>query len=307
MAYSMPIQNGKLAVVTGANSGTGKEATKALAAAGATVILAVRTPSKGEQAKADILAELPHAELEVRRLDLADLASVKTFATDLAKDGRPLDLLLNNAGVMMPPVRHKTKDGFELQLGSNFLGPFALTIQLLPLLLKATAPRVATMTSAQANNGEINFDDLNATKTYQPIPAYGQSKLADLLMSQQLARTAAQNGWNLLSTAAHPGSARTNIAANGPTMGGRPPLLLQILGRILPSNSAAQGAEPLLLAATSPNAKQGGYFGPRFSLVGRGVEVALPKTATDTATAKRLWEEAERLTGVSVVDVISHD
>lgn len=305
MAYEVPNQSGKLAVVTGANSGTGKEAARALAGAGAEVVLAVRTVSKGEQAKAEILAEFPRATVSVRRLDLADLASVKEFADGLIADGRPLDLLLNNAGVMMPPVRHETKDKFELQFGSNFLGPFALTVRLLPLLLKAKAPRVATMTSAQANNANINFDDLNAEQAYAPIPAYGQSKLADLLMSQQLARLATTNGWNLLSTAGHPGSARTNIAANGPTMGGRPPMLLQILGRILPSNSAAQGAEPLLLAATSLEATQGSYFGPRFSLVGRGVPVKLPDTATDAAVAERLWAEAERLTGVSVAAATS--
>ena len=186
--YEVPDQHGKLAVVTGANSGTGKAAATRLAAAGATVVLAVRTVAKGEQARAEILAAHAAADVEVRRVDLADLASIEEFAEAVIVDGRPLDLLLNNAGVMFPPVRHATADGFELQFGSNFLGPFALTVRLLPLLLQAPAPRVVTMSSGQANRAKINFDDLNWEKEYRPIPAYAQSKLADLLMSQQLAR-----------------------------------------------------------------------------------------------------------------------
>ncbi|RMB87034.1 SDR family oxidoreductase [Streptomyces shenzhenensis] len=300
--YQVPDQHGKLAVVTGANSGTGKEAAKQLAAAGAHVVLAVRTPAKGEQARADILAAHPAAQVEVRRLDLADLDSVRAFADGLLSDGRPLDLLLNNAGVMMPPVRHETKDGFELQFGSNFLGPFALTVRLLPLLLKAPAPRVATMSSGQANRAAIRFDDLNSTGDYKPIPAYAQSKLADLLMSQYLAHLATSRGWPLLSIAAHPGSARTNIAASGPTMGGRPPLLLQILGRIVPSQSPAGGAQPLLLAATGADVEQAGYYGPRWSMVGPAVPAKLPRSATDRHVAARLWAAAEELTGVSVPD-----
>ncbi|MFJ9712105.1 SDR family oxidoreductase [Streptomyces sp. NPDC101234] len=298
--YQVPDQRGKLAVVTGANSGTGKAAATALAVAGATVILAVRTVAKGEQAQRDILAAHPGARTEVRNLDLADLDSVRAFADGLIAEGRPLDLLLNNAGVMMPPVRHETKDGFELQFGSNFLGPFALTVRLLPLLLKAPAPRVATMSSGQAARGAIRFHDLNATDNYKPIPAYAQSKLADLLMSQHLADLAVQNGWPLLSTGAHPGSARTNIAANGPTMGGRPPLLLQILGRLVPSQDATGGAQPLLRAATGLAAKQAAYYGPRWSMVGPPVLAKLPRTAADQQVAARLWAKAEKLTGVSV-------
>ncbi|MFH8252607.1 SDR family oxidoreductase [Microbacterium sp. B2969] len=296
----MSSQRGKVAVVTGANSGTGKATAAALAAAGARVILAVRTPSKGEDAKADILKRNPGADLHMRQLDLADLGSVKQFADALIADGTPLDLLVNNAGVMMPPVRHETKDGFELQIGSNFLGPFALTVRLLPLLLTADAPRVATMASSQANGASIRFDDLNWKRDYQAIPAYRQSKLADLLMSQHLAELAKQNGWNLLSVAAHPGSSRTNIAHAGPTMGGRPPLALQILGRILPSSTPEEGAESLILAATDPDVEQGSYYGPRFSLVGRPTRLRIPKSAADPALAQRLWALAEELTGVNV-------
>jgi NAD(P)-dependent dehydrogenase (short-subunit alcohol dehydrogenase family) len=266
--YEVPDQRGKLAVVTGANSGTGKAAATRLAAAGATVVLAVRTVAKGEQARADILAAHAAADVEVRRVDLADLVSVEEFADGLIADGRPLDLLLNNAGVMFPPVRHETADGFELQFGSNFLGPFALTVRLLPLLLQAPTPRVVTMSSGQANRAKINFDDLNWEKEYRPIPAYAQSKLADLLMSRQLARIATERGWSLLSLGAHPGNAATNIAAAGPTMGARPSLLFRIAWKITPQQSAESGAEPMLYAATSPDAVQGGYYGPRCGLTG---------------------------------------
>ena len=173
--YAVPDQTGKFAVVTGANSGTGKEAARRLADAGARVVMAVRTVAKGEQARAEILARHPHAQLEVRRIDLADLASVEEFADGLIADGTPLDLLVNNAGVMAPPTRMTTADGFELQFGSNYLGPFALTVRLLPPLLAAAAPRVATMSSGTANYGRIHFDDLQweraATAPTSPTPS----------------------------------------------------------------------------------------------------------------------------------------
>ncbi len=217
MTYPVPDQAGRLAVVTGANSGTGKEAARKLAAAGARVILAVRTVSKGEQAGADILTRHPEADVDVRRLDLADLASIREFAAILIAEGRPLDLLLNNAGVMMLPQRHETADGFETQFGTNFLGHFALTLQLLPLLLQARAPRVVTMSSG--NQAPIDFANLNWVHDYDPIAAYGRSKLADLLFSQQLARLASERGWDLLSVGAHPGAASTSIYDNGTQYG----------------------------------------------------------------------------------------
>src|SRR5256885_15926545 len=164
--YEVPDQTGTLAVVTGASSGTGKEATTRLAAAGARVVMAVRTIAKGEAARAEILAAHPQAQLEVRRLDLADLASVQDFADRLIADGTPIDLLVNNAGVMTPPTRFTTADGLELQFGSNYLGPFALTMRLLPLLLAAPAPRAVTMSSGLANMGRIRFDDLQWERRY---------------------------------------------------------------------------------------------------------------------------------------------
>lgn len=296
--YQVPDQHGKLAVVTGANSGTGKEAAKRLA--GADVVLAVRTPDKGEQAKAEILAAHPGARVRVGRLDLADLSAVRAFADGLIDHGRPLDLLVNNAGVMNVPQRMHTPDGYELQLASNFLGPFALTVRLLPLLLSAPAPRVATMSSGVAARARIDFDDLRSTRAYSPTRAYARSKLADLLMMVHLAVLAAQRGWPLLSAGAHRGYTRTNLMTSGPTLGGgRPGLMESLAYRIVPSQGPEQGAEPLLHAATAPNVTAGSYYGPRWAMIGPTKRVALPRPGRDRAVAARLWTEAEHLTGVS--------
>jgi NAD(P)-dependent dehydrogenase (short-subunit alcohol dehydrogenase family) len=306
--YVVPDQSGTFAVVTGANSGTGKETTRRLAGAGARVVMAVRTVAKGEQARAEILAQHPHAQLEVRRIDLADLASVQEFADGLIADGVPLDLLVNNAGVMAPPTRMTTADGFELQLGSNFLGPFALTVRLLPVVLAAVAPRVATMSSGMANYGRIRFQDLQWERRYSPYLCYAQSKLADLMLTQHLAAVAAQRDWNLMSTAAHPGYTRTNLQTAGPSLGRDKPTRLHALLSVidfLPSQGVEQGAEPLLYAATSPEAVAGGYYGPGglFGLAGPTVTAWPPRRALDAATNARLWAEAERLTGVALPGV----
>ncbi|WP_426937261.1 SDR family oxidoreductase [Brevibacterium sp. LE-L] len=298
MADPIPDQSGKLAIVTGANSGTGKEAARGLAGAGARVIMAVRTPAKGEDAKAEILTDHPGADIEVRSLDLADLTSVKDFTDSLIADDRPIDLLLNNAGVMMLPKRYETADGFEMQLGTNFFGPFALTLRLLPLLLKAEAPRVVTMSSG--NQAPIDFDDLNWEKDYNANGAYGRSKLADLLFSRELARIAKARGWNLLSLGAHPGNASTSIFDNGKQYGDEPILAIRIAWRITPQHSAAAGAAPMLYAATRPDVVQAGYYGPRFNLVGKPAPAKVSKRGQDAQVAARLWAEAERLTGVSL-------
>ncbi|MFG1818203.1 SDR family oxidoreductase [Kribbella sp. NPDC049174] len=303
--YVVPDQTGKLAVVTGANSGTGKEATKRLAAAGARVVMAVRTVAKGEAARAEILAEHPHAQLEVRRIDLADLASVQEFAAGLSADEPHLDLLVNNAGVMHPPTRMTTKDGFELQFGSNFLGPFALTLQLLPLVLAAPKPWITTMSSGAANFGRIHFDDLQWERRYRATAAYAQSKLADLMFSNHLAQVAADHGWPLLSNGAHPGFTRTNLQTAGPSLGrDKTPRLVELAMRFnpLPSQEVEIGTEPLLFAATSPDAKAGAYYGPsgRLGLVGPTKLVNPPKRSLDREANARLWKAAEELTGVSL-------
>jgi NAD(P)-dependent dehydrogenase (short-subunit alcohol dehydrogenase family) len=301
--YVVPDQTGRLAVVTGANSGTGKEAAKRLAAAGARVVMAVRTIAKGEAARAEILAAHPDARLEVRRVDLADLATVRDFADRLTADGTPLDLLVNNAGVMTPPDRMTTADGFELQFGSNYLGPFALTMRLLPLLLAAPAPRVVTMSSGMANLGRIHFDDLQWERRYRSAGAYAQSKLADLFLARHLAAVAAQRGWHLISTAAHPGYTRTNLQTAGASLGRdkqRQPLFTKL--PILPSQAPEQGTEPLLYAATSPDAVNGGYYGPSRwrELVGPTRPARLNRRMRDDAVAARLWGDAERLTGTGL-------
>lgn len=303
--YDVPDQTGKYAVVTGANSGTGKETVRRLAGAGARVVMAVRTPAKGEQARAEILAQYPEAEFEVRRIDLADLASVQEFADGMLADGTPIDLLVNNAGVMAPPKRMTTTDGFELQFGSNFLGPFALTLRLLPLLLAAPAPRVATMSSGMANRGKIRFDDLQWDQDYRPTTSYAQSKLADLMFAHQLAAIAHERGWKLISNAAHPGYTRTNLQTAGAALGrDKLPWWHEFLAQHnpIPSQGVEQGTEPLLYAATSPDAASGAYYGPSkaFGLVGPTKLAKAPARSLDAQTNSRLWLEAERLTGISL-------
>jgi len=301
--YAVPDQAGKLVVVTGANSGTGREATRRLAGAGAHVVMAVRTVAKGERAREEILAAHPGARLEVRRIDLADLASVAEFADGLIADGRPVDVLINNAGVMAPPTRMTTADGFELQFGSNFLGPFALTMRLLPLVLAAPAPRVVTMSSGVASYGRIRFDDLQWQRGYRPNLAYAQSKLADLMMTLHLADLANRNGWNLMSNGAHPGFTRTNLQTAGASLGREAPKRTPFNSfTILPSQEVGAGTEPMLYAAADPGAVNGGYYGPSqwFGLVGPATTVRPPRRARDAATAARLWTEAERLTGAAL-------
>jgi NAD(P)-dependent dehydrogenase (short-subunit alcohol dehydrogenase family) len=301
--YVVPDQKSRLVVITGANSGTGKEAAKRLAAAGAHVVMAVRTIAKGEAARAEILATHPHAHLEVRHLDLADLATVRDFADRLTADGTPLDLLINNAGVMTPPTRMATTDGFELQFGSNYLGPFALTMLLLPLVLEAASPRVVTMSSGAANLGRIHFDDLQWERRYRPVRAYAQSKLADLYLARHLATVVTQRGWHMISNAAHPGYTRTNLQTAGASLGRDKPARSLLGGLpLLPSQAPEQGTEPLLYAATSPDAINGGYYGPsRFmELVGPTKPARVNRRMRDNAAAARLWVEAERLTGTNL-------
>ncbi len=298
--YTVPDQTGRTVVVTGANSGTGREAAKRLAAAGARVVLAVRNPEKGADALAEVLATRPDAQAEVRLLDLADLASVRAFADGLARDLVRLDTLVNNAGVMAPPQRYETADGHELQWGTNFLGPFALTNLLLPRLLAAPAPRVATMSSGVANRGRIDFGDLDwERRPYRTWAAYGQSKLADVHLAQHLAYLAARRDWPLVSTAAHPGFTRTNLQVTGPSMGKDQPVRWSP-GSILPSMEAPEGAGSVLRAAADPAAGPGAYYGPRFGLTGDPRPARLNRRMRDDATAARLWSVAEEITSTAV-------
>ncbi len=302
----IPDQTGRLAVVTGANSGIGLEAARRLAMAGAEVVLAVRTIAKGTDAADDIKGTAPEAAVSVRALDLASLASVEEFAGAMTAEGRPIDLLVNNAGVMAVPKRHVTSDGFELQLGTNHLGHFALTGRLLPLLRAATSPRVTTISSIAHRMGSIHFDDLQLERGYHAWTAYSQSKLANLLFAQELQRLSEANGWGILSDAAHPGSTRTNLQTSGPTLGGEGSLrstLIELPMR-LPgvAQDAAQGALPTLYAATNLDAVGAGYYGPSgfLEMTGSGVTKARrSKGAQDPAAAALLWSMSEGLTGVT--------
>jgi NAD(P)-dependent dehydrogenase (short-subunit alcohol dehydrogenase family) len=300
MSFSLPDQTGKLAVVTGANSGVGLETARRLAAAGADVVMAVRAPAKGLAAARD-LAGAPR----VAELDLASLGSVSAFADKLLSDGRPVDLLINNAGVMAVPTRQTTADGFELQFGTNYLGHFALTARLLPLLTAAAAPRVTSLSSGTHWFGRMTMDDLQSERSYSAARAYAQSKLAMLLFSAELQRRSDAAGWGLLSNAAHPGATRSNLQVAGPTLGtGR--ATPGILGRLqmhIPGmwQNVDTGALPTLFAATSPAAVADGYYGPNGILGTRGqVGVARRSArAKDVAVAARLWDKSVALTGVT--------
>ncbi len=296
----VPPQAGRIVVVTGANSGLGLNTARVLAARGAHVVLASRSAEKAADAAALIRVDTPGASLEVLPLDLADLASVRAAAERFAADHDHLDVLVNNAGVMATPHR-RTADGFELQLGTNHLGHFALTGLLLASLLAAPAARVVTVSSGAHQMGRIVFDDLQAERRYRKWPAYGQSKLANLLFAYELARRADAARVPLVSAAAHPGYAATNLQAVGPRMAGAPITeRLAAIGNRLLAQDATRGALPQLYAATMPDVRSGDYYGPDGLLEMRGwpERVSSSDRSKDEATARRLWEVSEELTGV---------
>ncbi|WP_055591148.1 SDR family oxidoreductase [Peterkaempfera griseoplana] len=301
--FVLPDQHGRHAVVTGANSGIGFETARRLAQSGAEVVLAVRDAARGAEAVRRIRAAHPGAAASVETLDLSVLESVAAFARLLLDRDRPLDLLVNNAGIMAVPTRHTTADGFELQFGTNHLGHFALTGRLLPLLRRGDAPRVVTVSSIAHRTGRIDFDDLQSERSYRPLGAYGRSKLANLLFARELQRRSDRNGWGLLSTAAHPGSTLTNLQSTGPNLGtdrqgrGLGGLLMALPGM---SQQPDRGALPTLYAATSPDATAGGYYGPDgvFGLTGGPAPAGSRRTADDEQVAARLWEVSEQLTHV---------
>ena len=265
----IPSQAGKLALITGATGGLGYETALALARAGAEVVLTGRNAEKGEAALARIAAQVPGARVSYRSLDLSALATVAEFAERFAAEHDRLDILVNNAGVMAPSARQTTADGFELQFGTNYLSHFALTARLLPLLSRTGTARTVQLSSGYAHMGRIDFDDLNAERGYRPYRAYAQSKLAMLIFALELQRRSDRSGWRILSTAAHPGYARTDLISNGPGSSGLSGIAQRILQPMM-SQTAAEGALPQLLAATSPEAQPGGYYSPsrRFELVG---------------------------------------
>jgi NAD(P)-dependent dehydrogenase (short-subunit alcohol dehydrogenase family) len=281
----IPDQTGRTAIITGANSGIGRGAARALAAKGARVVLAVRDMSKGQAAA----AQLP-GQVEVRKLDLADLSSVREFAS--AWDG-PVDLLINNAGVMIPPLS-RTADGFELQFGTNHLGHFALT----NLLLEQVRSRVVTVSSTAHRMGKIDFDDLQwERKAYKPWPAYGQSKLANLLFTAELQRRLTESGSKVEANAAHPGYAATNLQFHSDNR--LQEIVMRIGNRVIAQDENG-GALPTLYAAVA-DVPGNSFAGPSGFMEQRGAPKLVDRTsaAQDMDTARRLWDVSEQLTGVS--------
>ncbi len=292
----MPSQQGRSVVVTG-TGGLGFEAAMALARGGADVIVAGRDPVKGPAAVSRIVEQVPNATVQFELVDLANLQSIAAFGAELRRKRSSLDLLINNAAVMTPPHRKETSDGFELQFGTNYLGHYALTAALLPLLMKGDSARVVTVSSVAARNGTIDFSDLQASGGYAPMSVYAQSKLANLMFAFELQRRSKAAGWNVTSIAAHPGISRTDLIYNGAgnlSFAGLARTMLWFLFQ-----PASQGMLPILFAATSPDARAGGYYGPDKLREMRGLPAPAkpPRQSLDLEAAARLWEISQRLTG----------
>jgi NAD(P)-dependent dehydrogenase (short-subunit alcohol dehydrogenase family) len=285
----IPDLSHRVAVVTGANSGIGFETARALAAKGARVILGCRSRTKGPQAAHRICDAVPGADVIFDTLDLGSLGSIAMFAKEVGAEAGRLDLLINNAGVMMPPLDY-TRNGFELQLGINHLGHFALTAHLLPLLAMTPGARVVTVSSLMHFVGRIDFGDLNAMKSYNATLAYGQSKVANLLFMRELARRLENASVDVISTGAHPGSTRTGLQRHSD--------LMQLAVRFFAQDAAA-GALPTLYAATAPGVRGGDYFGPLLGIVGPPTRALSSPYSRDKEVAGRLWEVSEDLTGVT--------
>jgi len=296
----IPDLSGKTFVITGANCGIGYEAALVLSRKGAEVTLACRSVEKGLAAADTLKAASPGAKVSVGKLDLSDLASVQSFAREFHRDHDHLDGLINNAGVMALP-RTLTADGFEMQLGTNHLGHFALTGLLLDLLASAQSSRVVTVSSQAHRMGRIRFDDLMGERRYDPWGAYGQSKLANLLFTLELSKRLAQKRPHVKAIACHPGYAATDLQRRGPEASKSKLMgMFMAASNALFAQTAVKGALPTLRAATDPAADNGDYFGPRgpFESFGAPVKVTGNAASQDAATAGRLWDVSEELTGV---------
>lgn len=300
---TVPDLSGRRAIVTGGSDGMGVGIASRLARAGAEVILPVRNTAKGEAAIAGIRQTSPDAKVSLRQLDLSSLASVAALGETLRDEGDPIHILINNAGVMTPPDRQTTTDGFELQFGTNHLGHFALVAHLLPLLRAGNA-RVTSQLSIAANAGAINWDDLNWERSYDGMKAYSQSKIAFGLFGLELDRRSQAGGWGITSNLSHPGIAPTNLLAARPELGRDEDASGRRIIRALSRRGILLGTVetaklPALYAATSPDAKRGGFYGPRGPghLGGRPAEQKLYSRLRTTEEARRVWRMSEELTG----------
>ncbi len=290
----IPPQSGRIAIVTGANDGLGFQTTLALSKTGIKVVMACRNLEKGKTACEEILRQVPEASLELSHLDLSKLSSVRAFAEEYSKKHDGLDLLINNAGIMIPPYE-VTEDGFESQLGVNYLAHFLLTGLLLPLLENTPGSRVVSLSSNAHKNGRINFNDLQSEKKYSAFAAYSQSKLACLMFSNELQRKLGKAGSQVLSVAAHPGMSDTNLFKHVPKF------VTAIFGGLIRSlmvQSPENGAKPTLYAALGTDIQGGDYIGPDGwkEWKGEPVKVQGTERSKNTGIAKRLWLASENLT-----------
>ncbi len=300
----IPDMTGKVVIITGANSGLGLESTKALAAKGATVVMACRNVRKAEEAKAEVLAANPAARLDVMALDNASLASVRAFADAFKSKYDRLDLLLNNAGVMAIP-RALTEDGFEMQLGVNHLAHFALTGLLLDVITATPEARIHSTSSSAAFSGAINLDDLMGEKSYGRWTAYGQSKLANAAFATELNRRLQAAGHDTIANSSHPGFVMTNLQTNSMAESGAPlgeRILYGLAGPIM-AQDVSMGVLPQLYGSTAPEAKGGVFYGPKnFRVRGYPAEQKCNDALKDADLLKRFWAVSEELTGVHYLD-----
>lgn len=292
----IPPQSGRIAIVTGANDGLGFQTTLALSKTGMKVVMACRSLKKGNKALEEIIRQVPEANLELMRLDLSKLSSVRAFAEEYMLKHKQLDVLINNAGIMVPPYE-VTEDGFESQLGVNYLGHFLLTGLLMPLLEKTPDSRVVSLSSNAHKGGKIHFDDLQFSKKYSAFTAYSQSKLACLIFAKELQRKLDKAGSKVLSVAAHPDMSDTNLFKHVPKF------VTAIFGGLIRSlmvQSPENGAKPTLYAALGTDIQGGDYIGPDGwqELKGEAVKVKGTKLSEDMEVAKKLWDVSEKLTGL---------
>lgn len=298
---NMPSLDGKVVIVTGANSGLGFYTAKGLASKGAEVIMACRNTGKAESALKEIISEIPNAKLRMMELDLSDLTSVKSFVSNFKRAYSRLDILINNAGIMAIPFR-RTADGFEMQFGVNHMGHFALSGQLFNVLRSTPHSRIVVVSSAAQKIGNIDFDSIHSERKYRKWAAYGRSKFANMLFMLELADRLRNSGKDMIVTAAHPGYAASNLLEKGPAMKGRTWLVKAgHLANRIAAQSTEMGALPILYAATSEDVINGGYYGPGgfFGMRGYPDQVNPKNTRITRQLKEDLWKYSEEHTGVS--------